>query len=189
MRILIMGGTRFIGVHLTKMLVEQGHNVVLFNRGNRPTPVEGVSQIQGDRTEIGQQREPKRAPSQTRTLNSQSPGKRWAACRQEGSARGGTPAPVHSLSQTGQMSSSSSSAGSGTASSAAKRVSRSGGRGGRGTHRPVRGLVDVLERHGRALGVPVLRVVRVAVDVVRAHEGVQVRAELSLPSAPAFTHK
>jgi nucleoside-diphosphate-sugar epimerase len=38
MRILIMGGTRFIGVYLTKILVEQGHEVVLFNRGNRPAP-------------------------------------------------------------------------------------------------------------------------------------------------------
>ena len=57
MRILIMGGTRFIGVHLTKMLVEQGHNVVLFNRGNRPTPVEGVSQIIGDRTDPQQLKE------------------------------------------------------------------------------------------------------------------------------------
>jgi nucleoside-diphosphate-sugar epimerase len=49
MRILIMGGTRFIGVYLTKVLVEQGHEVVLFNRGNHPTPVPGVQQIQGDR--------------------------------------------------------------------------------------------------------------------------------------------
>ncbi len=45
MRILIMGGTRFIGVYLTKMLVEQGDEVVLFNRGNRPAPVEGVLEI------------------------------------------------------------------------------------------------------------------------------------------------
>jgi len=41
MRILIMGGTRF-GVYLTQLLVEQGHEVVLFNRGNRPAPVEGA---------------------------------------------------------------------------------------------------------------------------------------------------
>ncbi len=53
MRILIMGGTRFIGVYLTKILVEQGHEVVLFNRGNRPAPVEGVKQIKGDRTDLG----------------------------------------------------------------------------------------------------------------------------------------
>lgn len=49
MRILVMGGTRFIGVFLTRLLVAQGHDVVLFNRGNRPLPVEGVGQIQGDR--------------------------------------------------------------------------------------------------------------------------------------------
>ncbi len=51
MRVLIMGGTRFIGVYLTKILVEQGHEVVLFNRGNKPAPVPGVTQIQGDRTQ------------------------------------------------------------------------------------------------------------------------------------------
>lgn len=57
MRILIMGGTRFIGVYLTKVLVEQGHEVVLFNRGNKPVPVEGVQQIKGDRTNISQLKE------------------------------------------------------------------------------------------------------------------------------------
>ena len=57
MRILIMGGTRFIGVYLTKILVEQGHEVVLFNRGNKPAPVEGVKQIQGDRTDASQLKE------------------------------------------------------------------------------------------------------------------------------------
>lgn len=49
MRVLIMGGTRFVGVYLTRKLVEQGHEVVLFNRGNRPVPSE-VIQIKGDRT-------------------------------------------------------------------------------------------------------------------------------------------
>ncbi len=51
MRILIMGGTRFIGVYLTQILVEQGHEVVLFNRGNKPAPVDGIKQIHGDRTD------------------------------------------------------------------------------------------------------------------------------------------
>lgn len=50
MRILIMGGTRFIGVYLTQLLVQQGHDVTLFNRGNKPAPVEGVKQVTGDRT-------------------------------------------------------------------------------------------------------------------------------------------
>ena len=54
MRILIMGGTRFIGVYLTKILAAQGHEVVLFNRGNKPVPVSGVQQIQGDRTNFDQ---------------------------------------------------------------------------------------------------------------------------------------
>ncbi|MBD2463008.1 NAD-dependent epimerase/dehydratase family protein [Oscillatoria sp. FACHB-1407] len=53
MRVLVIGGTRFIGVSLTQQLVEQGHEVVLFNRGNRPAP-EGVTQIQGDRTDPAQ---------------------------------------------------------------------------------------------------------------------------------------
>ncbi len=55
MRILIMGGTRFIGVYLTQLLVEQGHQVVLFNRGNRAVPsLQGVEQIIGDRTDATQ---------------------------------------------------------------------------------------------------------------------------------------
>lgn len=57
MRILIVGGTRFIGVYLTQLLVQQGHEVVLFNRGNRPLPVEGVGQITGDRTNATQLKE------------------------------------------------------------------------------------------------------------------------------------
>jgi UDP-glucose 4-epimerase len=55
MRILIMGGTRFIGVYLTQLLVASGHEVVLFNRGNRAAPVlQGVEQIIGDRTDTTQ---------------------------------------------------------------------------------------------------------------------------------------
>jgi nucleoside-diphosphate-sugar epimerase len=57
MRILIMGGTRFIGVYLTRVLLERGHEVVLFNRGNKPAPVEGVQQIRGDRQDRNQLQE------------------------------------------------------------------------------------------------------------------------------------
>jgi UDP-glucose 4-epimerase len=53
MRILVIGGTRFIGVYLTRSLVEAGHEVVLFNRGNHPAPP-GVGQIIGDRTDSSQ---------------------------------------------------------------------------------------------------------------------------------------
>ncbi|BBD60179.1 NAD-dependent epimerase/dehydratase [Nostoc sp. HK-01] len=56
MRILIMGGTRFIGVYLTQILLKQGHEVVLFNRGNRSVP-SGVGQIIGDRTDAAQLKE------------------------------------------------------------------------------------------------------------------------------------
>ena len=54
MRILIMGGTRFIGVYLTKELVQRGHEVVLFNRGNKAAPIENVQQIHGDRKDTQQ---------------------------------------------------------------------------------------------------------------------------------------
>jgi UDP-glucose 4-epimerase len=57
MRVLMMGGTRFIGVYLTKILVERGHEVVLFNRGNKPAPVAEVKQIHGDRTSPEQLKE------------------------------------------------------------------------------------------------------------------------------------
>jgi nucleoside-diphosphate-sugar epimerase len=50
MRILIMGGTRFVGVYLTQVLQQQGHEIILFNRGKRPAP-SGVRVIQGDRTD------------------------------------------------------------------------------------------------------------------------------------------
>ncbi len=51
MRVLIIGGTRFIGIYLTRQLVEQGHAVTLLNRGNHPAPVEGVETIVCDRTD------------------------------------------------------------------------------------------------------------------------------------------
>ena len=56
MRILVIGGTRFIGVYLTQLLLKAGHEVVLFNRGNHPTP-SGVGQIIGDRTDPNQLQE------------------------------------------------------------------------------------------------------------------------------------
>ncbi len=51
MKILVMGGTRFIGVSLVKLLVSQGHDVTLFNRGKKPSPVAGLRTIIGDRTD------------------------------------------------------------------------------------------------------------------------------------------
>ncbi|WP_218081219.1 NAD-dependent epimerase/dehydratase family protein [Anthocerotibacter panamensis] len=53
MRVLIIGGTRFVGYHLCLQLLEAGHEVTLFNRGkqkvNFPEPVE---RIFGDRNDF-----------------------------------------------------------------------------------------------------------------------------------------
>ncbi|MFB0566029.1 MAG: NAD-dependent epimerase/dehydratase family protein [Candidatus Aminicenantaceae bacterium] len=50
MKILIIGGTRFFGYHLTKKLIESGHEVALFNRGITPHDFgQRVEHIQGDR--------------------------------------------------------------------------------------------------------------------------------------------
>lgn len=56
MRVLVMGGTRFIGVYLTQILIEQGHEVVLFNRGKKAPPLQDLQQIHGDRTDPEQLR-------------------------------------------------------------------------------------------------------------------------------------
>ncbi len=47
----MIGGTRFVGVYLTKQLVSQGHEVVLLNRGNHPAPVAGLETVVCDRTD------------------------------------------------------------------------------------------------------------------------------------------
>ncbi len=53
MRILIIGGTKFIGPHVVKFLYEKGHDIVLFHRGNtnHPFPFH-VPSILGDRTNL-----------------------------------------------------------------------------------------------------------------------------------------
>lgn len=43
-----MGGTRFIGVYLTQLLLAAGHEVTLLNRANRPAP-EGLEVVKCDR--------------------------------------------------------------------------------------------------------------------------------------------
>jgi 2'-hydroxyisoflavone reductase len=50
MRILILGGTAFIGVHLTEALLARGHEVWQFNRGITGTAPPGVRTVRGDRT-------------------------------------------------------------------------------------------------------------------------------------------
>ena len=50
MRILILGGTVFLGRHLAEMALEQRHHVTLFNRGHsHPGIVPGAEELHGDR--------------------------------------------------------------------------------------------------------------------------------------------
>ena len=50
MRILILGGTRFLGRHLVEAALARGHDVTLFNRGrSAPDLFPGVEQLRGDR--------------------------------------------------------------------------------------------------------------------------------------------
>jgi nucleoside-diphosphate-sugar epimerase len=50
MRVLVMGGTEFISLHLVQALRARGHEVAVFNRGRRPERLPaGVRLIAGDR--------------------------------------------------------------------------------------------------------------------------------------------
>ena len=52
MEILVMGGTRFIGLALLPRLLAAGHAVTVFSRGNRPVPTR-VEHLRGDRQNSG----------------------------------------------------------------------------------------------------------------------------------------
>ncbi len=50
MKILIRGGTVFLGRHLAVAAQERGHEVTLFNRGRtNPGLFDGVEELRGDR--------------------------------------------------------------------------------------------------------------------------------------------
>ena len=50
LKVLILGGTTFLGPHLVYELIERGHEVTLFNRGNQPCPFQDeVELLSGDR--------------------------------------------------------------------------------------------------------------------------------------------
>jgi nucleoside-diphosphate-sugar epimerase len=50
MRTLVMGGTRFLGVHVVGELLRAGHEVTVFHRGSRtPTWERPVKHVVGDR--------------------------------------------------------------------------------------------------------------------------------------------
>jgi len=48
MKILVMGGTRFVGQSLVEKLLNQNHEIDIFTRGNRPN-LKGTNLIKGDR--------------------------------------------------------------------------------------------------------------------------------------------
>lgn len=48
MKLLIIGGTRFLGRHLVTAALARGHEVTLFNRGNQSIPLD-LETIEGDR--------------------------------------------------------------------------------------------------------------------------------------------
>ncbi|MFS1514597.1 NAD-dependent epimerase/dehydratase family protein [Chengkuizengella sp. SCS-71B] len=50
MKILIIGGTRFIGKHLVSEALARGHEVTLFNRGNQQHTFDEVEHLIGDRS-------------------------------------------------------------------------------------------------------------------------------------------
>ncbi|HEX5888801.1 MAG TPA: NAD-dependent epimerase/dehydratase family protein [Pyrinomonadaceae bacterium] len=49
MKLLIIGGTRFVGRHLVEAALERGHEVTLFNRGTQSFAIPEVETISGDR--------------------------------------------------------------------------------------------------------------------------------------------
>jgi 2'-hydroxyisoflavone reductase len=50
MRLLVLGGTLFLGRHIVDAARARGHELTLFNRGRtEPSPIAGVEQIHGDR--------------------------------------------------------------------------------------------------------------------------------------------
>lgn len=50
MRILVLGGSSFVGRHITERALDEGHTVTLFNRGETsPELFDGVERIRGDR--------------------------------------------------------------------------------------------------------------------------------------------
>lgn len=50
MKLLILGGTGFIGPPIVRYAVERGHEVTIFTRGNSKSDVPGVEHLVGDRT-------------------------------------------------------------------------------------------------------------------------------------------
>ncbi len=55
MKVLVMGGSRFVGLHAVLELEKHGHEVTVFNRGQTPLPLEfppSVRRVYGDRHDL-----------------------------------------------------------------------------------------------------------------------------------------
>ena len=52
MRLLILGGTVFLGRHVVDAALERGHEVTIFTRGRHGTGPEGVEHVKGDRADV-----------------------------------------------------------------------------------------------------------------------------------------
>ncbi len=50
MKLLVLGGTGFIGPPIVRYAVERGHEVTIFTRGNSRSEVPGIEHLVGDRT-------------------------------------------------------------------------------------------------------------------------------------------
>jgi len=53
MRLLVLGGTHFLGRHVVTAALERGHDVATFSRGVSGAPPEGVRALHGDRNDPG----------------------------------------------------------------------------------------------------------------------------------------
>jgi 2'-hydroxyisoflavone reductase len=49
MRLLVLGGTHFLGRHVATAALERGHDVATFTRGISGKPPEGARPLHGDR--------------------------------------------------------------------------------------------------------------------------------------------
>ncbi len=57
MKVLVIGGTKFIGTHVVRQLIEMGHEVTVFNRGKTTAKLpEEVKWIKGDRHQLSDYR-------------------------------------------------------------------------------------------------------------------------------------
>ncbi|MGB6942672.1 MAG: NAD-dependent epimerase/dehydratase family protein [Bryobacteraceae bacterium] len=57
MRVLVIGGTGFIGPFVIKTLVDQGHDLTVFHRGEaKPELPESVQRIHGNRNDLAEHR-------------------------------------------------------------------------------------------------------------------------------------